>query len=231
MVKALTHIHATGTFPVSTTAPLSHRTDHGTLRPLHPHPTPNPAPSSLTSPQLSLDSKEDKNSVGACPVPDTAIEELKSRVQTWASPGNPGHGLLSSSTFTSTSPLRLCIFDGFLLYSQSMLAVQPQIDVKVFLRVSYAKAKARREARSGYVTMEGFWQDPPGYVDKIVWPNYVADHAFMFEDGDVEGELRKSVAEEWDIRYLGGLDVDMTTTLQWAVELLMEELPRFGSAA
>ncbi|THV63449.1 hypothetical protein D6D27_10612, partial [Aureobasidium pullulans] len=25
--------------------------------------------------------------------------------------------------------------------------------------------KQRREARSGYVTLEGFWEDPPGYVD------------------------------------------------------------------
>jgi len=95
--------------------------------------------------------------------------------------------------------------------------------------VSYAKAKARREARSGYVTLEGFWEDPPGYVDKIVWPNYVEDHAFMFEGGDVEGLLKESIATEWGIRVPeGGLDVDMITTLRWMVELLMEELPKLA---
>ena len=130
---------------------------------------------------------------------------------------------------TSTpEPVRLCIFDGFLLYSQSLLSVQPQIDIKILLRVSYAKAKARREARTGYVTLEGFWEDPPGYVDKIVWPNYVEDHKFMFEGGYVEGELKKSVVEDWNINYPeGGVDVDMATTLKWAVELLMEKLPSF----
>jgi len=108
--------------------------------------------------------------------------------------------------------------------------VQPQIDIKVLLRVSYAKAKARREARSGYVTLEGFWEDPPGYVDKIVWPNYVEDHKFMFEDENVEGQLKKSVVEDWNINFPeGGLDVDMATTLTWTVELLMEKLPDFAN--
>jgi len=107
-----------------------------------------------------------------------------------------------------------------------MEPIQAKMDIKLFLRVSHAKAKARREARSGYVTLEGFWADPPGYVDKIVWPNYVEDHAWMFENGDVEGELKEKVVREWDIRsHEGGVDVDMTTTLQWAVDTLMEQVP------
>jgi len=111
-----------------------------------------------------------------------------------------------------------------------MLSIQPHIDIKLFLRVSYAKAKARREARSGYVTLEGFWEDPPGYVDKIVWPNYVQDHKWMFEDEDVEGALKENIVEEWKVKCQDrGLDKDMTTTLDWAVELLMEYLPTFAS--
>ena len=150
---------------------------------------------------------------------------MKTLVKAWTEEGQPGHGILTSTT----NPLRLCIFDGFLLYSQSLIEVQPEIDIKILLRVSYAKAKARREARSGYVTLEGFWEDPPGYVDKIVWPNYVEDHAFMFEGGDVEGLLKESIATEWGIRVPeGGLDVDMITTLRWMVELLMEELPKLA---
>ena len=111
-----------------------------------------------------------------------------------------------------------------------MASIQPQMDIKVFLRVSYTKAKARREARSGYVTLEGFWEDPPGYVDKIVWPNYVNDHSFMFENGDVEGELKRDVVKDWRINYLkDGLDVDMSTVLKWAVDLLMQKLPELAT--
>jgi len=169
-----------------------------------------------------LDSKEDQNSVGDIPVSDVTIEALKARVKTWTSVGNPGFGMLENSK----EPLRLCVFDGFLLYSKSMASIQPQIDLKLFLRVSYAKAKARREARSGYVTLEGFWEDPPGYVDKIVWPNYVEDHKWMFEGEDVEGKLKEDVLKETSIKCQdGGADIDMERTLKWAVEMVMEQLP------
>lgn len=79
-------------------------------------------------------------------------------------------------------------------------------------------------ARDGYVTLEGFWKDPPGYVDKIVWPNYVEAHKWLFEDGDVEGlKLDEGVLREYGILVqMGrGVDVDMETTFEWAVEMLM----------
>jgi nicotinamide/nicotinate riboside kinase len=160
-------------------------------------------------------------------VSDATIAELKARVNKWTDPGNPGHGILDSSP----SALRLCIFDGFLLYSPSMSAIQDYIDIKLFLRVSYTKAKARREARSGYVTIEGFWQDPPGYVDKIVWPNYVADHQWMFENRDVEGRMKEEALRDSRIEVQAdkGPDVDMETTLKWAVETLMKDLENLAA--
>lgn len=101
-----------------------------------------------------------------------------------------------------------------------------RLDVKLFLLVSHEKAKARREARDGYVTLEGFWKDPPGYVDKIVWSNYVESHAWLFEGGDVEGSLNKEVLEREgiDAQIGRGLDVDMSVTLEWAVDTVIERL-------
>jgi nicotinamide/nicotinate riboside kinase len=108
-----------------------------------------------------------------------------------------------------------------------MAVVQPHIDIKLFLRVSYAKAKARREARSGYVTLEGFWEDPPGYVDKIVWPNYVNDHKWMFEDENVEGNFKGEMLRKLNIQtQIGDPDIDMATSLEWAVKVLMQQLPK-----
>jgi len=152
----------------------------------------------------TLESKEDKNSVGNCPVSESYIESQKSLVKEWLSK----HSLPNKKIF---------ILDGFLLYTPSLTTIQPYLSLKLFLRVTYAKAKARREARSGYVTLEGFWEDPPGYVDKIVWPNYVEEHKFLFENGDVEGKGREDVVREWGIRMQEGLDVDMEKTLGWAV--------------
>lgn len=109
------------------------------------------------------------------------------------------------------------------------------LDIKLFLRVSKAKAIGRREARDGYVTLEGFWKDPPGYVEKIVWPNYVEAHRWMFEGGVVEGgELDGAVLErEGVLGMVGrGEDVAFGETLEWYVypwaECLAVLVPVFG---
>jgi len=95
----------------------------------------------------------------------------------------------------------------------------------------YKKAKARREARSGYVTLEGFWEDPPGYVDKIVWPNYVKDHRFLFLDGDVEGAFDKATCEDMAIEAMPSTaEEDMTKCLVWACETLEARLKSYKSS-
>lgn len=192
----------------------------------------------LTSSQPFVDSKEDQNTIGKCPVSPSAIQAAKSRVEAWQAPGQPGHALISSS------PKKLCILDGFLLYGPDpplRRLTDELLDVKFLLTVSRAKATARREARDGYVTLEGFWADPPGYVEKIVWPNYAASHAWLFEGGDVEKRLRGDVLRQRDILALPqvvggekggdggdgdgeGLDVDMRVMFEWAVDTLMRKL-------
>jgi len=159
----------------------------------------------------TVESKEDQNSVGECPISSDLIDSLKTRV---------------SSVLPQTS-LKIFLLDGFLLYPPSMAPIHPYINTKLFLRTSYAKAKARREARTGYVTIEGFWEDPPGYVDKIVWPNYVEEHGYMFENGDVEGKFRHDVLERERIRVEdeGGVgEGDMGRTLEWSVGILLDEI-------
>ncbi|KAI1349411.1 nicotinamide riboside kinase 1 [Xylaria sp. FL0043] len=190
-----------------------------------------------------VDSIEDQNTVGKHTVPESSISAAKSRVEAWASPGQPGHAIFSSSP--GSKNLRLCILDGFLLFGPDPPLLRritdELLDIKLFLTVSRARATARREARDGYVTLEGFWTDPPGYVDKIVWPNYAVSHAWLFEDGDVEKRLKGDVLREKDILAFpevigngaeskgGGeeaprLDVDMQVIFEWAVETLMRKL-------
>lgn len=82
----------------------------------------------------------------------------------------------------------LLIVDGFMLYhDQEMLS---NFDVPILLRGSYKALKERREQRSGYVTLEGFWRDPEGYFEDCVWPEYVKSHERFFVNGDVEGEIK-----------------------------------------
>ena len=156
-----------------------------------------------TSPAL-LESKEDQNSVGEHGVPAAVVETLRERVSKMESEGR-----------------RSCSVEGFLLFSEEMRDIRALFDVKMFLRTSYETAKRRRVARSGYVTLEGFWEDPPGYVDKVVWPNYVADHKFIFKNGDVEGDLDGEVCRRVGIEGMPReAEDDMGKCLEWAVGVL-----------
>jgi nicotinamide/nicotinate riboside kinase len=155
----------------------------------------------------SLVSKEDQNSVGEHGVDAAVIEDLKKEVRDLVQK----HGW--------NTPI--AIVDGFLLFSESMADIRRMFDARLFLRTSYETAKRRREARSGYVTLEGFWADPPGYVDNIVWPNYVKDHAFLFEGQDVRAELNEKVCSELGIQGMPReAEQNMTKCLQWGVGVL-----------
>lgn len=63
------------------------------------------------------------------------------------------------------------IVDGFMLYWNEK--VSQQLDCKITITGSYETLKSRREKRQGYHTLEGYWVDPPGYFEKIVWPEYL----------------------------------------------------------
>jgi nicotinamide/nicotinate riboside kinase len=161
-----------------------------------------------TSPEW-LESKEDQNSVGEHGVDEEELQRLRRRVSTWLAGKAQWEGR------------RICIVDGFLLFSEDMKDIRSLFDVKLFLRTSYDTAKRRREARSGYVTLEGFWEDPPGYVDNVVWPNYVQDHRFLFQGGDVEQELDEDVCKRTDIHGMPRrAEGNMTECLNWAVEVM-----------
>ncbi|KAK3052074.1 ribosylnicotinamide kinase [Extremus antarcticus] len=160
-------------------------------------------------PPPDLISKEDKNDVGKVDVDASVIDDLKWKAGRWM--------------FQDVPPV--AIIDGFLMYSEDMTEIRGLFDVKLLLKTDFATGKARREARSGYVTIEGWWEDPKGYWEKVVWPNYVKDHAFMFKDGDVEGEVRQDVVDELNVKIMPeGAQGDMTALLKWAYAVLSSAL-------
>ena len=131
---------------------------------------------------------------------------------------------------------RLLILDGILLHTPAFAALQPLFDIKILLRASFAEAQRRREARGGYVTLEGFWEDPPGYFEEVVWRSYQEGHAGFFRDGDVEGApLRTETAGEGEEEgegkgsiindiWIQPLGMDLAQGLEWVWEVLEREI-------
>lgn len=76
---------------------------------------------------------------------------------------------------------------------------------------------------------QNFWTDPPGYVDDIVWPRYVRDHAWLLNGGEGSEEEKRDIVERVgegvDVREDVGVRVapgkgavGMEVVLRWAVE-------------
>ncbi|KXS96518.1 hypothetical protein AC578_5827 [Pseudocercospora eumusae] len=161
---------------------------------------------------------EDKNSVGEVDVDRSVIKDLEWNAGKWY--------------FADAPPI--AIIDGFLLFSEEMSTIRELFDVKLFLHTDYSTAKQRRENRKGYVTLEGFWEDPEGYVDDVVWPNYVKDHKFLFENEDVEaGKFDQATLQRLKIRAMPeSARHNMTECVKWADAIVIEALEKFtGTSA
>jgi nicotinamide/nicotinate riboside kinase len=171
-------------------------------------------------------SKEDQNSVGDSSVPESIVSKNHAAITNW----------LASLPPSPQPPTHLALFllDGFLLYPTPTptpsipTTITSLLDLKLFLRSTHDLTKSRRKARSGYVTLEGFWADPPGYVDDVVWPNYVKEHAWMFEAGDVDaGPVREDVVgKEGVVVGPGNGDRGMMELLEWGIEQLKGQVER-----
>lgn len=112
----------------------------------------------------------------------------------------------------------ILLLDGFLLFTPSVpRSFVSLLDVKILLRAPYEEAKKRREARSGYSTMEGWWEDPPGYFDRVVWPNYVQENRVFFVEGDVEGAADEGVCKREGVRVRMGREGELGEMLRWVV--------------
>ena len=129
----------------------------------------------------------------------------------------------------SKKPTTIIILDGFLLLGKSMCMLQPYLDIKLLLRSSFSSTKCRREARAGYTVDDsgGWWVDPEGYVEDVVWPGYVEEHAFLFDGGDVEGNVREDVARDRGVEVGplwvegGGKEVGLGEVLGWVVDVVV----------
>jgi nicotinamide/nicotinate riboside kinase len=159
-----------------------------------------------------FESKEDQNAVGKVNINAQTVKSYAAKAQ---------------ELFTSggRSPIQIAIVDGFLLFSEEMSEIRDLFDVKLLLTTDHDTVKQRRDARKGYVTLEGFWEDPPGYVDLIVWPNFVKDHKFLFRDGDVAGGVDEEVCRRLGILCMPKEAVeDMTGCFGWAMDIILEKL-------
>ncbi|EPX72300.1 nicotinamide riboside kinase [Schizosaccharomyces octosporus yFS286] len=115
----------------------------------------------------------------------------------------------------SSSDYKFIFVDGFMLYVNQELI--QSFDLCLMLACDFDTLKARRESRKGYVTQEGFWQDPPNYFENNVWPGYVNGHSHLFENKDVYGKLIDS-----SIQLSPVSNMSVQQNVQWAINTIQK---------
>ncbi|KAI9770748.1 MAG: ribosylnicotinamide kinase [Geoglossum simile] len=145
-----------------------------------------------------LVSKEDQNTVNLPHILDSTLSRLREHI----------------ASRLSSHPLGpIFLLDGILIYPPFLEpSPVPYLTVKLLLTVDLAMLVERRKRRKGYVTLEGFWEDPEGYVEEVVWKNWVRDHAFL-AGGDELG-IKVQPREGWS----------MEEVLEWVVGEVLEGL-------
>lgn len=197
-------------------------------------------------------SKEDQNTVGESGVSDEVVTEYSRQIGLWMSQLQLRQGE-KGKLEGKTGSVVICLFDGFLVYPDPKSesgslehelheALQGLLDVKLFVSGTRELTIERRSKRSGYVTLEGFWADPPGYVEDVVWPNYRWDHAWLFrregkgeDDGRTTmqavdaGRVNRLTAEEAGILVgPGNGDAHLREIVPWAIDRLKEAVSGIG---
>jgi nicotinamide/nicotinate riboside kinase len=191
----------------------------------------------LDTPRLAM-TLEHLKSAGLMPEDFESIQHLNESLQ----PSTPyADSFVSKHTQLVKEALerlpkntKLAVLDGFLLLPLSILEqIRPWLKAVIMLRTSRDSIIKRRAERA-YATVEGAsWDDPPGYVEDVVWPGYVKDHSALFHDGDVNGKA-KSHAE---LQQICGLDVEISppdiprgveAMLDWGIDAFVGVINSIG---
>ncbi|KAF9363176.1 ribosylnicotinamide kinase [Mortierella sp. NVP85] len=179
-----------------------------------------------------FNSLEDKNPVGSkpsIPIADEVLLPMKEKVMNLIPPEDREN-------------TKFVILDGFILYVNE--ALRKTIDIKFFLTAPYQILKERRESRKGYATLEGYWEDPPGYFDNIVWPNYLiwnapfVDITTAMEAGTETGVYNadeettsRSDPMTQGVDIISSGDSSVQSMVQTATDLLVKRLSELSSSS
>lgn len=153
------------------------------------------------------DSKEHENKVGPDRITAEQFEEI----------GRQIHHQLDK--------FHVVLVDGIMLYHDKSPIID-LLDVRLFISAPYQILKQRRQAREGYATIEGFWTDPPGYFDDIVWPGYKATHGYLFEENNVDGSLNDKAISTFDLKSPTKQPTELSQyeILSWSITQLLDRL-------
>lgn len=148
--------------------------------------------------------------------PDACIPVMNG-LQDWDCPEAFDLDRMKATILSLRDMAKLVIVEGILLVHENS-PLTSLFDMTIILSGLKTDLAKRRAAREAYETMSGFWVDPPGYFEEVVWPAYIKYSGYLFENSQAAAGNLSGVA----ISMRCHLAPAMSTheTLQWAISLL-----------
>ncbi|KAL8812559.1 MAG: hypothetical protein Q9223_007262 [Gallowayella weberi] len=138
-------------------------------------------------------------------VPSTLLEQTQS-------------SLAGLQCFQNGRPVGI-VEGGMLNHSETIRSL---LDVKILLRASREESRSRRFDRASDGHERKSW-DTREYFDRIMWPEFVNEHAVLFDNGDVEGRPKFRVCDRVGISAQPTLNMSLEQTLRWIVDVICRE--------
>lgn len=180
--------------------------------------------------EIGIEAKEETNSVGPARVTEAEFREAREKIlRDLVGVVGDAQVTTPSTMLSQTQKIHVLLVEGFLFYFNEtpqcpeLPSLMCLFDTRLLLHTTLERALLRRRDRMSYVTVEGFFDDPPGYIENIVWPNYVMYHQHLFTNGDVErGQLNKWARQEAGIKRQEREGMGMRDLLEWGAGLVAE---------
>jgi len=173
--------------------------------------------------ELGIKAIEATNSMGPEKVSQKELEEIR-EVMLDKLENLPGMG-------NGPQRIHILILEGFLVYfNETPHTKEPStllslLDARLLLHTTLTHAASRRKIRMTYITAEDFFEDPPGYMENVVWPNYVKYHRHLFVDEDVEkGELSDWAKTVAGIKRQEREGMEVREVVEWGARVIVEAL-------
>ncbi|RMD40492.1 hypothetical protein DV735_g4629, partial [Chaetothyriales sp. CBS 134920] len=123
---------------------------------------------------------------------------------------------------------------------RQLYALSQLLDLKLWVSCSRRQMLDRRARRKGYVTLEAFWEDPPGYAEDLVWPEFLREHRWLVRDVDDGGGESRLVVDKQEAKREGiavapedghGNVIPMRDLVSWAATAVQVKLEQHAGSA
>ncbi|KAJ3220910.1 ribosylnicotinamide kinase [Clydaea vesicula] len=129
---------------------------------------------------------------------------------------------LKKELLGSDSDLEFILIDGFLLYHDERFL--KEFDISFFCLANKEVLIQRRQKRDAYITLEGFWEEPPKYFEEFVWPCYLKYNQKILKHLENKNAAAKDLEDNLKVKLLDSTETSIQNILEFAIRDIIHKV-------